>query len=53
MGARITRSPDVRSSIKHRLGGTNMPGMTKEMRHGVVAAFDALSNWSDEIEIVK
>ena len=31
---------------------TNMPGMTKEMRDGVVAAFDALSNWSDEIETV-
>ena len=31
---------------------TNMPGMTKEMREGLVAAFDALSNWSDEIETV-
>ena len=31
---------------------TNMPGMTKEMRDGVVAAFDALSNWRDEIETV-
>ena len=31
---------------------TNMPGMTKEMRDGVVAAFDAFSNWSDEIETV-
>jgi len=28
----------------------NVPGMTKEMREGVVAAFDALSNWRDEIE---
>jgi hypothetical protein len=29
---------------------TNIPGMTKEMREGVIAAFDALSNWRDEIE---
>jgi len=28
----------------------NIPGMTKEMREGVVSAFDALSNWRDEIE---
>lgn len=28
----------------------NVPGMTREMRDGVVAAFDALSNWRDEIE---
>jgi len=31
---------------------TNMPGTTKEIRDGVVTAFDALSNWSDEIEKV-
>jgi crotonobetainyl-CoA:carnitine CoA-transferase CaiB-like acyl-CoA transferase len=30
----------------------NAPGMTKEMRNGVIAAFDALSNWRDEIESV-
>jgi hypothetical protein len=29
-----------------------MPGMTKEMRDGVVAAFDALAKWRDEIEAV-
>jgi hypothetical protein len=29
---------------------TNLAGMTKEMRDRVVAAFDALSNWRDEIE---
>jgi hypothetical protein len=28
----------------------NIPGLTREMREGVVAAFDALSNWRDEIE---
>ena len=28
----------------------NIPGITKEMREGIVAAFDALSNWRDEIE---
>jgi hypothetical protein len=30
----------------------NMSGMTKEMHDGVVAAFDALSKWRDEIEAV-
>ena len=30
----------------------NMPGMTKEMRDGAAAAFDALSKWRDEIESV-
>jgi len=30
----------------------NAPGMTKEMRNGVIAALDALSNWRDEIESV-
>jgi hypothetical protein len=30
----------------------NVSGMTKEMRYGVIAAFDALSNWRDEIETV-
>jgi hypothetical protein len=29
---------------------TNIPGMTKEMREGVIAAFEALSTWRDEIE---
>lgn len=29
---------------------TNIAGMTKEMGDRVVAAFDALSNWRDEIE---
>jgi hypothetical protein len=29
---------------------TNVPGMTKEMRESVSSAFDALSNWRDEIE---
>jgi hypothetical protein len=29
---------------------TNLAGMTKEMRDRVLAAFDALSNWRDEIE---
>jgi hypothetical protein len=29
---------------------TNLAGMPKEMRDRVVAAFDALSNWRDEIE---
>jgi hypothetical protein len=28
----------------------NIPGMTREMREGVAAAFDALSNWRDEVE---
>ena len=28
----------------------NIPGMTREMRENVAAAFDALSNWKDEIE---
>jgi hypothetical protein len=28
----------------------NLPGVTKEMRESVTAAFDALSNWRDEIE---
>jgi hypothetical protein len=28
----------------------NIPGMTKEMREGVIAAFEALSTWRDEIE---
>ena len=42
------------SKGRHRHGQefTNMPGMTKEMRDGVVAAFDALSKWRDEIETV-
>jgi hypothetical protein len=31
---------------------TNIPGMTNEMRDKVVATFDALSNWRDEIETV-
>jgi hypothetical protein len=30
----------------------NIPGMTKEMRERVLATFDALSNWRDEIETV-
>jgi hypothetical protein len=28
----------------------NVPGVTREVREGVTAAFDALSNWRDEIE---
>ena len=28
----------------------NIPGMTREMRDGVIAAFDALSNWRDEVD---
>ena len=28
----------------------NIPGMTKEMRESVVAAFNTLANWRDEIE---
>jgi hypothetical protein len=28
----------------------NVPGVTKEVREGVTAALDALSNWRDEIE---
>ena len=28
----------------------NIPGMTREVRDGVIAAFDALSNWRDEVE---
>ena len=28
----------------------NIPGMTREMRDGVIAAFDAMSNWRDEVE---
>jgi hypothetical protein len=28
----------------------NIPGMTKEMREAIVAVFDALSNWRNEIE---
>ena len=28
----------------------NIPGMTKEMRDGVIAALDALSNWRHELE---
>jgi hypothetical protein len=28
----------------------NVPGMSKEMRDGVIAAFDAMSNWRDEVE---
>jgi hypothetical protein len=31
---------------------TNIPGITKEMRENVGSAFDALSNWRDEIETV-
>ena len=30
----------------------NLPGITKEMREQLAAAFDALSNWRDEIENV-
>jgi hypothetical protein len=30
----------------------NIPGLTKEMRDGVKATFDALANWRDEIEAV-
>ena len=30
----------------------NVSGVTKEMRNGVIAAFDALSNWRDEIVTV-
>jgi hypothetical protein len=29
---------------------SNIPGMTKEMRESVVAAFNAMLNWRDEIE---
>ena len=28
----------------------NIPGMTRDMREGVIAAFEALSNWRDEVE---
>jgi hypothetical protein len=28
----------------------SIPGITKEMREGLVATFDALTNWRDEIE---
>ena len=28
----------------------NIPGMTKDMRDGVIAALDALSNWRHEVE---
>jgi hypothetical protein len=28
----------------------NIPGMTREMRDGVIAALDALSNWRDEVD---
>jgi len=28
----------------------NVPGITREVREGMTAAFDALSNWRDEIE---
>jgi len=38
----------MRSSSDFR----NLPGMTKEVRDNVVATFDALSNWRDEIETV-
>ena len=31
---------------------SNVPGMNKELHEGVVAAFDALSHWRDEIEVV-
>src|SRR5262245_12877719 len=30
----------------------NIPGMSKEMRDRVIAAFDRLSNWRDEVETV-
>jgi hypothetical protein len=30
----------------------NIPGITKEMRDGVKATFDALENWRKEIEVV-
>jgi hypothetical protein len=30
----------------------NIPGMTREMRESVIAAFNAMSNWRDEIETV-
>jgi len=30
----------------------SIPGITKEMREELVATFDAMSNWRDEIEIV-
>ena len=33
-------------------GMSNMPGMSKETREELVATFDALSNWRDEIETV-
>jgi hypothetical protein len=28
----------------------NIPGMTRDMRDGLIAAFDALSNWRDEVD---
>jgi hypothetical protein len=34
------------------LRNMNLPGITKEMREQLAAAFDALSNWRDEIENV-
>jgi hypothetical protein len=36
----MTSQPDLKS----------VPGMSKEMREELAAAFDALSNWRDEIE---
>ena len=30
----------------------SIPGITKEMREELVATFDAMSNWRDEIETV-
>jgi hypothetical protein len=30
----------------------NVPGMTRELRASVISAFEALSNWRDEIESV-
>ena len=30
----------------------SMPGITKQMREELVATFDAMSNWRDEIETV-
>lgn len=38
----MTTSSDFRSM--------NVTGVTKDVREGVTAAFDALSNWRDEIE---
>src|SRR6516225_11856158 len=45
-----SRNHQRRSYVVATADFINVSGMTNEMRKGVTAAFDALSNWRDEIE---